>query len=680
MLMNPCQPRNIVSYKFLDWSLVAIASIFVYQVATSHSLVNSFSLAVMAGAISIYVGSSYLNLINCDEVQLRYFITGSTPLLLYVEFHNIHMPLGCLFMVYLVIYNSSFTINYIIYRRYFQLIFLSLQIIAVLLATLIIFHNMHLELLDPLLNMKKSTAETFGKVVANELSKVKPPKMDPDSLPAVLDTTREESFYSTERSNSELISLERNQSVLDKLSSEKKVGYYSTERNTFPRICRLSAISSSMFDTLDENVRRSITKNLYAEVEVILDKEPTKSNFLASPRFNQQALNLFELAKSQGPDSPVAITATKRLAETYCLELSTQNMDLNLVKSKVKNIVNDPPVYQGLLFKNPNLFINCQLVESLTPKELNRLLNISNTYLSVWKNYPQPNMLENTRCSHIHNEYLEERFSVKGFSVFSLNKNYSSFSHPQNCWNFLTSLNSNFDKEVLKAYNEYINYIRTVDNDRLQINNEKGLFKKAINFAIPFVSGQTFALVSEEQQKNIVDYSINPRTPYNLIDLAVKGEEITWENLSLLETHNYLLDIPTLGVLQNDLNNYFLSRNIDHLIHCLVKVKENPANFIIQQYADQSTNTTPVNPKWEGKKTIQQCSDGKSMHFKHVNIFGLHVLSQACIFEANSCFIDNHPSKLKFMNEILSNKVITHKLSTDPFFTQGIKIETLTKF
>jgi hypothetical protein len=122
---------------------------------------------------------------------------------------------------------------------------------------------------------------------------------------------------------------------------------------------------------------------------------------------------------------------------------------------------------------------------------------------------------------------LEECFSVKGFSVFSLNKNYSSFSHPQNCWNFLTSLNSNFDKEVLKAYNEYINYIRTVDNDRLQINNEKGLFKKAINFAIPFVSGQTFALVSEEQQKNIVDYSINPRTPYNLIDLAVKGEEIT---------------------------------------------------------------------------------------------------------------------------------------------------------
>ena len=140
------------------------------------------------------------------------------------------------------------------------------------------------------------------------------------------------------------------------------------------------------------------------------------------------------------------------------------------------------------------------------------------------------------------------------------------------------------------------------------------------------------------------------------------------------------MDIPTLGVLQNDLNNYFLSRNIYHLIHCLVKVKENPANFIIQQDADQSTNTTPVNPKWEGKKTIQQCSDGKSMHFKHVNIFGLHVLSQACIFEANSCFIDNHPSKLKFMNEILSNKVITHKLSTDPFFTQGIKIETLTKF
>ncbi len=133
---------------------------------------------------------------------------------------------------------------------------------------------------------------------------------------------------------------------------------------------------------------------------------------------------------------------------------------------------------------------------------------------------------------------------------------------------------------------------------------------------------------------------------------------------------------PLLVFMTHILGNYIPENNRT----LSPKVKENPANFIIQQDADQSTNTTPVNPKWEGKKTIQQCSDGKSMHFKHVNIFGLHVLSQACIFEANSCFIDNHPSKLKFMDEILSNKVITHKLSTDPFFTQGIKIETLNKF
>ena len=127
------------------------------------------------------------------------------PLLLVVELHNINMPIACLFMIYLVIYNGSFTMNYILHARYFQLVYLSLQIFALLLFAVIIFNNMPLELLDPFFNMKKTTAETLGKVVANELSKVKPPKIpDSSSLPAVIDTGREEGFYSTERSNSEL--------------------------------------------------------------------------------------------------------------------------------------------------------------------------------------------------------------------------------------------------------------------------------------------------------------------------------------------------------------------------------------------------------------------------------------------------------------------------------------------
>lgn len=644
--------NNILKFRvfyFVFTNLNIIKTVAIVFMIFKLQLVNALAFVIITCVYFLYNT-------RVNDARLEFTLLTLVILLLSMEALSIVVPLGILVLIPLITYNSQFELTLILNANFFRIVFLSLYAMLALLVTFILCSNLEIIASD-IVMMKKGTLDTL-KALSTKIdpSKVKVPKPDPGP-----------------HNNGGIL-------VENEDQPSEKVGYYSTERNTFPRICRLSALSSSTFDTLDENVRRSITKNLYAEVEVILDKKPTKSDFLASPRFNQQALNLFELAKSQGPDSPVAKTATKKLAETYCFELSTQSMDLNLVKSKVKNIVNGSPVYHGLLLKNPNLFINCQLVESLTPKNLNQLLNISNTYSSVWKNYPQPNILENMTCSRTHNVYLEERFSVKGFSVFSLNKNYSSFSHPQNCWNFLTSLNSNFDKEVLKAYNEYINYIRTVDNDRLQINNEKGLFKKAINFAIPFVSGQTFALVSEEQQKNIVDYSINPRTPYNLIDLAVKGEEITWENLSLLETHNYLLDIPTLGVLQNDLNNYFLSRNIDHLIHCLVKVKENPANFIIQQDADQSTNTTPVNPKWEGKKTIQQCSDGESMHFKHVNIFGLHVLSQACIFEANSCFIDNHPSKLEFMNEILSNKVITHKLSTDPFFTQGIKVETLTKF
>jgi len=159
-------PKNVLSYKFLDWSLVAI-----------------------------YIGTSYLRLIHIDEVQLKYFIAVSMPLLLVVELHNINMPIACLFMIYLVIYNGSFTINYILHARYFQIVYLSLQIFALLLFTLIIFNSMPLELLDPFFNMKKSTAETLGKVIASELSKVKPLKIPDSYLPAVIDTGKEEGFY-----------------------------------------------------------------------------------------------------------------------------------------------------------------------------------------------------------------------------------------------------------------------------------------------------------------------------------------------------------------------------------------------------------------------------------------------------------------------------------------------------
>ena len=110
---------------------------------------------------------------------------------------------------------------------------------------------------------------------------------------------------------------------------------------------------------------------------------------------------MFELAKSQGPDSPVAKNATKKLAETYCFELSTQNMDLDLIKAKVKKIT-DPAVYYGILAKNPNLLVNCQLVESLTSRDLNKLLNVANTYSSVCKNYTQLDLLENSVQSHTH--------------------------------------------------------------------------------------------------------------------------------------------------------------------------------------------------------------------------------------------------------------------------------------
>jgi len=140
MLVNKFIMKN--SYRFFNVSLIVVASVFTYQVATSHILVNnSLNWAVIAVGISLYIGS-YLRLVNSiNEVQLKYFIIGSMTLLMVVEFHGIQMPVAYLFMVYLVIYNSSFTINYILYKRYFNLIFLFLQILVLFLVGLVIFHN-----------------------------------------------------------------------------------------------------------------------------------------------------------------------------------------------------------------------------------------------------------------------------------------------------------------------------------------------------------------------------------------------------------------------------------------------------------------------------------------------------------------------------------------------------------
>ena len=60
------------------------------------------------------------------------------------------------------------------------------------------------------------------------------------------------------------------------------------------------------------------------------------SSLMASPKFNEQALNLFEVSKSEGPDSPIAQEATKKLAKTYWLEL---NQSMDLVKTKIHALV-----------------------------------------------------------------------------------------------------------------------------------------------------------------------------------------------------------------------------------------------------------------------------------------------------------------------------------------------------
>ena len=152
---------------------------------------------------------------------------------------------------------------------------------------------------------------------------------------------------------------------------------------------------------------------------------------------------------------------------------------------------------------------------------------------------------------------------------------------------------------------------------------------------------------------------------FNFMGSAVKAEKLNWSNLDLSGKHGHLLDIPTLGVLQNELSSYFISRDPTHLYNCLVQVKENPRDFTLAKASVF---------KWGGEDTSKFCSDrglGK-VHFKLVNLFGLEVLTQACLFEA--CYPysmdNNNTSMVPFLHEMKQNNIIYQEFCD---YTQNIK-------
>ena len=141
----------------------------------------------------------------------------------------------------------------------------------------------------------------------------------------------------------------------------------------------------------------------------------------------------------------------------------------------------------------------------------------------------------------------------------------------------------------------------------------------------------------------------------DLMDIWVRKESIGWHNLSF-EKIDHVLDIPHLGILGDQLLNYFITRDLSILTRCIEDVKKNPEPFIIKR--DIDLNPTKIEFEWHGKSTIETCRSLTHINYKRVNIQGLRVLRNACIFEILTATHDGVKSKELYLINQIKNSII----------------------
>lgn len=602
---------NNFNYKFLDWTLLAFASILTCQVATSM-LLNSLSFALVTIAINIYI-ASYFNLIKINEVQLKYFIAGSMPLLLIVELHHINMPIAYLLIVYLVIYNTSFTMNYILHERHFNLIFLSLQVLALFLVGLIILNNMHLlELIDCIMAMKKNTAETFGKIVANEISKVKPPKLpDNNSLPAALDTSREEGFYKTTRSNSELeyISVEGNQSVLSRLSA-------------------LSEVSSQTYSQLTDEAREAVNNKLTIQINALggaLNKET-----LNSPRLSDELNKLIQNALECGVNSPKVEQSAKKVAKLYCTgQENFAALRKQEILEGVGKYINKPGALQTIYCNYHNfpasiLELTTEVVKQNDP---NKLWNLNNLLFSLTKT---TNLGDKHLCSLVSNEYLEK---LAGFTKTNMLQRHPHLMDSDLIFGILAqsnpNLNPNMENSNILSYLNTVNGQRMDDNSRVLVTNSfkdwaAGLFIKKVEDLLGENANNSHIVAQ------LIKLGLTP-SKKTIMDLYVEKNGISWNTPM---DHGFILDIPTLGILQEPLIKFYSNNDTNALYHALDIVSANTTDFKVNTTVNRENFNMDVDFKWVGGETLKASFlDPDHSNGKKSNVMGLDVLVHTIVYQ-----------------------------------------------
>lgn len=263
-----------------------------------------------------------------------------------------------------------------------------------------------------------------------------------------------------------------------------------------------------------------------------------------------------------------------------------------------------------LLEVYPNAINNTKIVQNLSPDsitDLNKLININNIYLSL-----------NPAIMEFSIGHLQKTFDIRvppKYIFISLG--YYLPRCGQHTWAFLCSLNSKFKERDILNQLYMVSLLRTNPMEWRDLN----------------------------RRMNVV-YS----REHDLMELWVRKEHVDWYDLSFKEI-DHVLNIPYLGILQDQLLNYFITRDLSILTRCIEDVKNNPEAFIIKKNID--LNPTKIKFEWHGESTISTCKSPTHINYKRTNIQGLRILTNACIFEILTASHDKFKSKESyFINQI----------------------------
>jgi len=273
-----------------------------------------------------------------------------------------------------------------------------------------------------------------------------------------------------------------------------------------------------------------------------------------------------------------------------------------------------------LLGRYPKAIDNIDLIEnfSLDSKmDLNKLININNIYFNLEKIHPN-----DKTCADFSKNQLRETFNISHYKSNVINEINVLINCGCANWAFLCDLSPKFKEQEISKHIRMINITKA--SDYLKVGVKK------------------------------VDTYVDP----DLMEVWIRKKGISWDTLSFKEV-DHVLNTPYLGILEDQLLDYFITRDLSILTRCIENVKKNPEPFIFQKNTDLSP--TKIKFEWHGKSTISTCKSPAHINYKKVNIQGLRVLRNACIFEIKRAREDQIKSKeLYLINQIQDSIIWNH--------------------